>query len=238
MSDQSALTVDDLYRVIRERILHCELEPGATISQVQLAEALRVNRTPLREALRMLQRDRLIEGEYNRRVRIAPLSSEDLEQIYAQRITEEALAIRLSVPRMTPVDLDELEEVLARIQEHFNDEDPAIREAHHREFHRRLVVHAGDRIAATCGELADYGERYRRALIAHRPISTFELAAKEHAAILEACRAGDPQAGAELLARHLARAALSLSSISDPAHDPIAVREALRTVTSAPIPVA
>jgi DNA-binding GntR family transcriptional regulator len=230
MSDRAQPTVDDLYRVIRERILHCELEPGAIISQVQLAEALCVNRTPLREALRMLQRDRLIEGEYNRRVRIAGLSSEDLEQIYALRITQEALAIRLSVPRFSAADLDAVEHELSSLQRHTGDDERDVRERHHREFHRLLVVHAGDRIAATVGELADYGERYRRALVAHRPTATFEIAEAEHIAIVDACRAGQPEAAAEALARHLARTALSLASISDPAYDPIAVREALRAV--------
>ena len=73
--------------------------PGAVMSQVALAEELGISRTPLREALRMLQSEGLVEGEPNRRVRVAPMTRTDLEELCVMRVTLEAEAIRLSVPR-------------------------------------------------------------------------------------------------------------------------------------------
>jgi DNA-binding GntR family transcriptional regulator len=67
--------VESLYQELRRRILIGELRPGAVLSQVKLADAFGTGRTPLREALRMLQREGLIEAKYNRRVRVAALRS-------------------------------------------------------------------------------------------------------------------------------------------------------------------
>jgi DNA-binding GntR family transcriptional regulator len=178
----------------------------------------------------MLQRDRLIEGEYNRRVRIAPLTSGHLEQVYALRIVQEAVAIRVSVSRLTEPQFYRLGWLLGAMQEHAEPDQFPLRQEYHREFHAILVSHAGALIIATVRELADHCQRHRFALVQQRPATTIAVAAQEHAAIVEACRRRDRDLAAELLARHLTRAALSLSSISDPAHDPVAVREALRIV--------
>ena len=60
----------------------------------------------------MLQRDGLIEAELNRRVRVAAISFEDLEQLYALRIVTESLALRASVDRFTAADLASMERAL------------------------------------------------------------------------------------------------------------------------------
>src|SRR4051812_49482729 len=93
--------VEQVYRRVREAILEGEIAPGATMSQVALADDLGISRTPLREALRMLQTEGLVDAERNRRVRVAPLSPADLEELYVMRVALEAEAIRLAVPRLT-----------------------------------------------------------------------------------------------------------------------------------------
>src|SRR5947208_4488476 len=91
------LSTEVVHDRLRDGILRGEFDPRVPISQVQLAARLGVSRTPLREALRMLQREGLIDSEPNRRVRIAALSVTDLEQLYALRVMVEALAVQLSV---------------------------------------------------------------------------------------------------------------------------------------------
>src|SRR5919198_5195360 len=91
------LSTELVHERLRDGILRGEFDPRVPISQVQLAARLGVSRTPLREALRMLQREGLIDSEPNRRVRVAELSLADLEQLYASRVVIEALAVRLSV---------------------------------------------------------------------------------------------------------------------------------------------
>src|ERR1700755_80985 len=114
LSDNGQNT-DDVYARVREAILDGELGPGAVMSQVALAEELGISRTPLREALRMLQGEGLVDAEPNRRVRVAPMTASDLEELYVMRVTLEAEALRLSVPLMTPEDLAGLEGHMAEM---------------------------------------------------------------------------------------------------------------------------
>lgn len=228
-----APTVDEIYDSLRDEILHGSLQAGSIVSQVKLAERLGVNRTPLREALRMLQREGLIESRHNRQVRVAPLTSPDLVELYALRIPQEALAIKLTVPRLTAVELDELRALLAAMNAVASPDTFPEWEHHHREFHQRLVAHAGARITRSVHDLGAYCERYRRALLQANPVS-FDIGAKEHAAIVGACEARDPDLAADALSRHLGRTALTLLSVTDPSYDPAALRAALRFVVREP----
>ena len=74
MADNGQNT-EDVYERVRNAILDGQLAPGAVMSQVALAQDLGISRTPLREALRMLQSEGLVEGEPNRRVRVAPMTA-------------------------------------------------------------------------------------------------------------------------------------------------------------------
>ena len=96
-----------VYSSLRESILNGTLPPGESLSQVQLANQLGVSRGPLREAVRMLQREGLVEAEVNRRGRVSSFSIDDLEQLYAMRIVHESLAIRINVPRFTKRDIED-----------------------------------------------------------------------------------------------------------------------------------
>src|SRR3954447_3872142 len=107
--------VEQVYRRVREAILEGEIAAGQTMSQVALADELGVSRTPLREALRMLQAEGLIDGEPNRRVRVAQLSIAGLEELYTIRIPLEVTALRLSLPRMAPEDVAQLEGTMAEM---------------------------------------------------------------------------------------------------------------------------
>ena len=102
-----------VYSSLRESILNGALPPGESLSQVQLATKLGVSRGPLREAVRMLQREGLVEAEVNRRGRVSSFSMDDLEQLYAMRIVHESLAIRITVPRFTQKDIDALHKLPA-----------------------------------------------------------------------------------------------------------------------------
>jgi DNA-binding GntR family transcriptional regulator len=226
-------TVDRLYATLRRYIVSGQLEPGTIVSQVKLAESFQVGRTPLREALRMLQREGLVQAEFNRRIRVSPLTTSELEQIYAHRVVLEAVALRASVPKFSAAELALLRDLQLRMETflpHPGDRRPEW-EVSHREFHRTLVIHAGARILDDIERLQDHAERYR-AILGREVIAAFAPLAREHAQIVDAAHDRDKARAAQILAAHLARSGMALIAHADPSHDGVALREALLLVQS------
>lgn len=221
-----------VHRRVREAILSGEVAAGSPLSQVRLAERFGVSRIPLREALRLLEREGLVQSEVNHRARVAPFSAPDLEQLYAMRIQLEALGVRLTVPQLGGEDLARIEELLARMGGLARAQDYEGWEAPHRAFHAALVAHAGGRLGAMISQLYDHAERYRRAFMLETS-RAWDKSMAEHREIFEVCREGDPIAASKRLARHYSVTALSLSAGMAPEHEPLAVRTALRMVMNA-----
>src|ERR1700743_3084110 len=90
---RSSNSVQNLYSWIRSAILNGKFAAGEAINQAQLAVQFGVSRTPLREALRMLQAEGLLVGEINQRMRVARLTPEDIVSLYAARIVLETLRL-------------------------------------------------------------------------------------------------------------------------------------------------
>jgi GntR family transcriptional regulator, rspAB operon transcriptional repressor len=219
-----------VYERVREAILEGEIAPGATMSQVALADELGISRTPLREALRMLQSEGLIEAERNRRVRVAAVSPVDLEELCIMRVALEAEAIRLAVPRMTGEDLARLEGHMAEMAHFAEAKDYRRWNVPHHAFHLGLTSPAGERFASVLTQLFDHAERYRRMHIGHGPSA---WATKDHRAILDACKSGDRDAAARLLGEHFARTAFEVIDQFESGYEPDRLRETLSAIAGA-----
>src|SRR5689334_2502284 len=217
-------STEQVYERVRTAILDGELAPGTVMSQVSLAEELGISRTPLREALRMLQGERLIEAEPNRQVRVTPLTADGLEELAIMRVTLEAQAVRLAIPLMGPEDLARLEGHMAEMAHYAQAKDYRRWTVPHHAFHHGLTAPAGARIVAVLDGLFDHAERYRRLHIGHGPSA---WATAGHREILDACKRSDKELGAKLLASHLARTAFEVSELLDPSYDPVKLKEAL-----------
>jgi DNA-binding GntR family transcriptional regulator len=222
--------LDYVHRTIREAILDGQLEPGTTMSQVMLADELGVSRTPLREALRMLQNEGLIESEPNRRVRVSEVSLTDVEELYTIRVPLEVNALRLSMPAFTPEDVARLEGYMAEMAHFADQEDYGRWHVPHRAFHGGLTEKAGPRYEALLMQLFDHAERYRRI---HVGRSFSERTAGEHRAILDAVKTGDADRAAARLAQHLARSAFTVIDIIDPEYDAVSLKRVLADIAAA-----
>jgi DNA-binding GntR family transcriptional regulator len=219
----------EAYETLRQAIINADLAPGQIVSQVQLAAELNVSRTPLREALRRLQSEGLLEGDFNRRLRVAPLTVSDLEQVAAMRIMLESLCVQTSVPVLTDTDLacaaeafDAMDAVWATTGS-FHEFT-----AHHRRFHTTLFSASGERLRAQLEELWDHAERYRAIYrtTANDRMTLTTIAHDEHEAILTAARERDADRCGQLIASHLARTALAAIATLEPTYDPKMIRRA------------
>ena len=222
----------EAYELLRHAILSGELPAGRPTPQIALSETLGVGRTPLREALKMLQKEGLIERDPHRQVRIRPLSVTEIEQLYALRVVNESFALRAGLPTMTDEQLGELRAAVDELDELAEARDLAAWEPRHREFHRALTAAAGEKSEQLTTELADHSRRYRQGILIMDPIS-WARGAQAHRQIVEACCARDARTASCELAEHLAKTALGLIAQAAPAYDPRLVREALRFVMGA-----
>jgi DNA-binding GntR family transcriptional regulator len=222
------------YQELRRRVLEGELPPGATFSQVQLSEQLGVSRTPLREAVRLLQMEGLLRAEARRRVRVSPLGTDDFEDLYAARIVLESLAVRLTVPQLSDTELAETRVAYLEWSAAVSQGDLAAWRESHRRFHFGLYAHAGARLVEHLADLWDHAERYRLFQWEHGGDQTqiARLAHRDHAAILEAAQQRDAVLCAAHMAEHLARTALMTLVEVDHRHEPTKVRAALEHVSA------
>ena len=86
-------TAGSLHEHLRRLILDGAIPNGASISQVELAERLGVSRTPLREAMRMLQAEGMVHAEHNRRAHVTALDVGDIDTVYGCRVLLEATGV-------------------------------------------------------------------------------------------------------------------------------------------------
>lgn len=223
-------TVAIATELLRQLIVTGEIAPGSELSQVKLAEMTGVSTTPVREALRRLEAEGLVETRHNRRPRVPAFDADDLDAVYSTRILVEATAISMTIPTMTAADLDAIEADLAAMREAARLEDVDAWELAHQSFHRRLVAGSGPALERQIQLMMSRSDRYRRmSVLGERPHG-WAAGEREHRAIVAACRRRQAQEGASALAVHLARSAYSLLGHLDPGREPIAIPAALRTI--------
>src|SRR3954464_11853094 len=223
--------VEQVYRRVREAILEGEIAPGTVMSQVALADELGVSRTPLREALRMLQSEGLVDARANRRVMVTPISATDLEELVVMRVALETEAIRLSVSRLEPEDIAALEGRLAEMAHFAQAKDYERGQAPHVAFHRGLTAPAGGRMNAMLAQMSDHAERYRRVHIARSP-KAWQTAG--HREILDAAKKGNREKAGRLMAGHLSSNAFDVMELLEPGYDAARLRQTLEDIGAPP----
>ena len=200
-----ASVVDLAYAAIRERIVAGALPRGARVHQQDLAVELGVSRTPVREALRRLAAEGLVEMRTNRGARVADLDRSGMRAAYEARLVIEPGAARLAAERRPSEPLRRMREALGR-QRRANGGVHASFVAN-RDFHLALVAASGNQFLEQLAQLlwvARIGEAIYE-VQAETP-ERMRLDGDEHEGILAAVEAGDARAAEALTRRHVATA--------------------------------
>jgi DNA-binding GntR family transcriptional regulator len=108
---------DQLYQRIREGLLAGRFQPGERLKIRDLAAEWGTSPMPVRAALQRLVAEGALEGEPQRSVRVPPMTRERYQNIFQVRLGLEGLAVELATPRLTPADLAELRDCVARMDQ-------------------------------------------------------------------------------------------------------------------------
>ena len=221
-----------LHSYLRECVLDGTLVPGTKLSQVALAEQLGVSRTPLREVLRMLQEEGLVEIEPNQRTRVAGLDPQELDDTYAVRILMETLALSMTMSTFGPDGREDARRLLDAMRGAADAGDFPAWFAAHADYHRLITAGAGAVLKRQLQAFADRTIRYIRIYQLSEPTSWQSAGETEHAAILTALTEHDDQAALTGLAHHLARTAERVLIDCAPDYEINAVSHAVGLVES------
>ena len=209
--------VEQAYRIIRQRILDNVYPAGYRALEREFAEELSLSRTPVREALLRLQSEGLIELIPRHGARVLPVSAGDMREIYDVLTALESMAAEI-VTRRRPsaAELRPLSSASREMVEALRNDDLDAWARADEHFHRQLLELAGNSVLIQTVQLLwDRAHRARMVTLRLRPRPVHST--KEHNAIVEAIRAGDPEATVRLYRSHRQRASMELLAILEKA---------------------
>ena len=209
----SASLVDAAYQQIRQRILDNAWPPGHRALEQEVALALGMSRTPVREALMRLRNEGLVEVIPRHGVRVLPVSPTDMCEIYEILTALECMAAELLARRQpSAAELKPLVDATKAMDKALKADDLDAWAAADESFHAQLLELAGNRqLQATVLNYWDRAHRARMFTLRLRPKPVSST--KEHMQMLERLRAGDADGAARVTRAHRERANRELLAI-------------------------
>ena len=193
---------DDAYLRIRDLIVSLELSPGAIVNERELMKRLGLGRTPVREALRTLAQEKLVEVYPRRGIFVAPVDVRDLASLSEVRALLESHAAALAATRATLEERDATGALIAELDRAAGERD------------ERRLIDLDQRVHRHVYRCADnpflektLNEYYVLALriwfLALDRVVRLDEAVQEHRELMEAIRAGDPERSEQVMRRHV-----------------------------------
>jgi DNA-binding GntR family transcriptional regulator len=195
--------VDQVLDEVRRAILDGSLAAGSALSIAELSERLDVSHIPVREAMRRLEGEGLIELRRGRSAVVAPLSTEDLTDVFGMRAVLEADVMARAVELYSDSNVEVLEAAWEALEVRPDDTADQL-SARHAAFHQLLLRPAATEWASRLLDLVwQAGERYMYLVFAEALDSPPGRLRHEHAPLLEAARQRDPDAVRIAVREHL-----------------------------------
>jgi DNA-binding GntR family transcriptional regulator len=187
---------------LRDLIMQGDLEPGIKLNERVLCEQLRISRTPLREALKYLASEGLVELLPNRGAIVAPLDPARLQQIFTVLETLEALAGELACRHASEEQLREIRALHYEMLAHHARHELAEYFRCNQEIHARIVAASGNEPLAQIHSALNTNARRAR-YMANLSQERWDEAVAEHEEILDALTRRDATRLQRLLREHL-----------------------------------
>ena len=193
---------DEVAARLRELILDGELEPRARVNELELCERFGISRTPLREAIKILATEGLLELLPNRGARVASISEQELDELLEVVAGLEATAAELACRHITEAEFEAIEGLHdAMVAAWRRADDPAYFELN-RTIHEAIM--RASRNATLQAIYANLSGRIQRARYgAHKTPEQWQRAVEEHGRMVEFLRARDGTSLAALMREHI-----------------------------------
>ena len=199
--NESVTKRDEIVQKLRRRILTGEYPRGSRLRQDEIAADFAVSITPVREALRLLEAEGLIVSEPFKGVRVAGIDADRLVGIYVVRRLVESFAIRRAVPRLSRLDLAELERVMSKMEVAGAGDQNIDSRALNRAFHFGLYDRIG--LPEVTRQIAGLWDAFPWDLMLSDSDRLAESCA-QHRIIFDAAVAGDGELAATAMEKHIA----------------------------------
>ena len=209
MTDELKLNMDEylplrdvVFNTLRDAILTGKIEPGERLMELHLAKKLGVSRTPIREAIRMLELEGLAVTVPRKGAQVAKLSEKDLIDVLEIRDALDELAVKSTCGKMQEKDFDELQEALEAFEKETRGGDVRTIVEADEAFHN-IIYRATDnpRLMTLVQNLKEQMYRYRYEYI--KDNADYDTLIAEHNAILDGLRRKDEEYVRTVMHTHL-----------------------------------
>jgi len=198
------------YQALSAMISTGEIQPGARLRESALADAIGVSRTPIREALRRLAAEGVVEVLPNRGAQLVSYSQEDLNSLFDLRVLLEPYAVGLAVPRLHAADLDRLADLADQMSEvgalsGVTDKLSAL----NNDFHAVFMQCSGNRLLAGTLTSVIRPSVVSRTFHQYSP-DALRRSLSHHHELVDAARAGDAEWAQAVMTAHIRAARQAL----------------------------
>lgn len=203
---------DVVFNTLREAILKGELQPGERLMEIQLAQKLGVSRTPIREAIRMLEQEGLAITMPRKGAEVAGMTLKDMEDVLEVREALDELAARTACVKMSDEELEKLRLMKeAFVQSMKSGDVKQIAEADVR-FHD-VIYQATDnaKLVTLLSNIRQQMYRYRVEYL--KDAENYPALVKEHEDIVHAIEERNQELVAQAMGRHVSHQAISMKAV-------------------------
>lgn len=193
---------DVVFKTLRQAILKGELKPGERLMEIHLANKLGVSRTPIREAIRMLELEGLVIMIPRRGAEVAQITEKNMKDVLEVRKSLDALSVQLACERITEEEKVALKEAKEAFEKATQTKDVTVIAAADVKFHDIIIEAAGNaKLTQMINNLAEQMYRYRFEYL--KDVSGHERIIKEHQEIYDSIMHADVEGAQVASGKHI-----------------------------------
>ena len=202
--DKSFSLAHQVFKIMEQAIITEEIPRGTELTELSLSAKYGVSRTPIREAVAMLEQEDLVQSK-GKKILVLGVTEQDILDIVDIRIAIEGKAMALAARNITEEGIKELEGILKMQEYYITQNDAEQISAMDSEFHYTIYKYCGSRIyGSTLTELHRKRARFRELTVENSPKA--KKSGSEHRAIFEAIKAHDVALAESLGTEHALKA--------------------------------